>query len=119
MNKQLLKDALGWGFGLWLIGYVLGFIFFFIVSPSLIGWFVTPLGVIITLWVLLKKVKGGTLGYYLALAVVWTAIAIAFDYVFMVKMLNPAGGYYKADIYLYYALTFVLPLAVFWWKKRK
>ena len=119
MNKQLLKDALGWGFGLWFIGYVLGFIFFFIVSPSLIGWFVTPLGVIITLWVLLKKVKGETLGYYFTLAITWTIIAIAFDYVFMVKMLNPVGGYYKLDIYLYYALTFALPLVVFWWKKRK
>lgn len=57
MDKQLLKDALGWGFVLWLIGYALGFVVFFIVPPSVIGWVIMPIGIIITLWVLLKKNK--------------------------------------------------------------
>ena len=48
MNKQLLKDTLGWGFALWLIGYVLGFILFFILPVSLMGWVIMPIGVIIT-----------------------------------------------------------------------
>ncbi len=116
MNKKFIKDALGWGLGLWLIGYILGFVLFFIVPASMIGWVITPIGVAITLGVLLKKVKGDSFGYYLKLALVWILIAVVFDYLFIVKTLNPTDGYYKIDVYLYYALTFVLPLAVGWKK---
>jgi len=119
MNKQFLKDAFGWGFILWLIGYILGMILFFIVPPAMIGWVITPIGILITLWVLLKKIKGTGFKFYLTLAVVWTLLAIILDYLFIVKMLKPAGGYYKPDVYLYYALTFILPLIVFWFKSKK
>ena len=119
MNKQLLKDSLGWGFVLWLIGYILGIILFFVLPASLIGWFILPVGLIITLWVLLNKVKGDKLQYYLILAAVWTVIAVILDYFFIVKMLNPADGYYKLDVYLYYALTLITPLVIGWWKKTK
>ncbi len=119
INRQLLKESFGWGFILWLIGYVIGIVLFFIVPPSLIGWVALPIGLIITLWVLLKKVKGDTLQYYLILGAVWTVIAVVFDYLFIVKVFNPADGYYKLDVYLYYALTFVLPPTIGWWKKTK
>lgn len=118
-NKQLVKNSLGWGFVLWLIGYVLSFILFFVVPPSLIGWVIAPIGTAITLWVLFKKIKSEDFMHYLALAVVWTVIAVVLDYFFIVKALNPADGYYKPAVYLYYALTFVLPLLVGWWKKSK
>ena len=117
MNKQILKDAFGWGFIIWLIGYVLGFIFFAFVPPAMIGWVIMPIGIIITLWVLLKKVKIESLKDSLRLAIVWTLIAVVFDYFFLLKMLKPADGYYKLDVYLYYVLTFVLPLLVGWYKK--
>ncbi|MCL4418948.1 hypothetical protein M1146_02470 [Patescibacteria group bacterium] len=116
MNRQLLKDTLGWGFLLWLIGYILGIVLFMVVPPMLLGWIIMPVGIVITLWVLLKKIKAGSLNYYLLLAVVWTLIAVVFDYFFLVKIFKPAGGYYKLDVYLYYILTFVLPLAVGWYK---
>jgi hypothetical protein len=118
MNKNLLKDSLGWGFTLWLIGYVLGIILFFVVRPSLIGWVIMPVGVIITFWVLFKKVKSKDFRYYVILAVFWTVIAVAFDYLFIVKALKPADGYYKPDVYLYYILTFISPLVVGLWKKQ-
>ena len=117
MNKQFLKDSLGWGFVLWLIGYALGMILFFIVPPSMLGWVIMPIGIVITLWVLLKKVKENSFQHYLTLAIVWTVIAVVFDYLFIVKALKPADGYYKLDVYLYYALTFVLPLIIGWRKK--
>lgn len=117
MNRQLLKDALGWGFILWLIGYALGMILFSIVPISMIGWVIMPIGIVIILWVLIKKIKSKTFNYYLLLAVAWTAIAAVFDYLFLVQALKPADGYYKLDVYLYYALTFVLPLIVGWRKK--
>ena len=118
MKKQIIKDTLGWGFILWLIGYILGIALFAVVPPSLIGWVITPIGILLTLWVLFKKTKYDSFRYYLLIAVVWTLIAIIFDYFFLVKLFKPADGYYKLDVYLYYALTFILPLIVGWAKKK-
>ena len=112
LQKQFLKDLLGWGIILWSIGYVLGIILFMIVPPSVLGWVLMPIGILITLWVLLKKVKGDTFGYYVILAIVWTFIAILLDYLLIVKVFAPADGYYKVDVYLYYIFTFMLPLVV-------
>ena len=48
MTAQLLKDSLGWGFVLWLVGYVLGLALFFALPPSLIGWAIMPVGIALT-----------------------------------------------------------------------
>lgn len=117
MTKQFYKDAFGWGFILWLIGYTLGIALFKVVPPSLLGWVIMPIGTIITLWVLLKKVKADSFQYYTLLAIIWALIAIIFDYFFLVRIFKPVGGYYKLDVYLYYALTFVLPFLVGWRKR--
>ncbi len=119
MNRPILKDALGWGFILWLIGYGLGIMLFMVVPPSLIGWIIAPIGVAITLWVLFKKVSGNTLGYYIFIGIAWVFIAVVCDYFFLYKAFNPADGYYKFDVYLYYVLTLILPVAVGWWKTRE
>jgi hypothetical protein len=119
MSKQLLKDSLGWGFILWLIGYVLGIVLIFVLPSSIIGWVIMPIGILITVGVLLKMVKSDDFLYYLKLAIVWTVIAVVFDYLFIVKAFNPADGYYKLDVYLYYALTFIIPLIIGWWNKSK
>jgi hypothetical protein len=116
MKKQFYINAFGWGFVLWLIGYLLGMILFFVVPQDLIGWVILPIGIIITLWVLFKKIKGDSINYYLYLAITWTLIAIVFDYLFIIKALN-AEGYYKPDVYLYYVLTFILPFAAYLHKK--
>ena len=112
MNTRLLKDALGWGIVLWLVGYVLGMLLFAVVPPSAIGWIILPIGVGVTLWVLLHRVAIDSLRHYLVVAVAWTAIAVVFDYLFIVKALHPADGYYKLDVYVYYVLTFLLPAVV-------
>jgi hypothetical protein len=119
MTKQFYKDAFGWGFVLWLIGYLLGIILFFIAPVSMIGWIIMPIGIIIALWVLLKKTKGDSLQYYLFLGIIWMLIAIVFDYFLLVKTFNPEDGYYKLDVYLYYTLTFVLPILVGWRKNKQ
>ena len=119
MNKQFFKDAFIWGIVLWLIGYLIGIVLFPIVPHSMIGWVIMPIGIIITLWVLFKKIKPSSLQYYLLLAIVWTLIAITFDYLFLVKVFKPTDGYYKLDVYLYYSLTFILPLVVGWRKTLK
>lgn len=119
LNKQLVKESFGWGFVLWFIGYILGFVLFFALPPSLIGWVIMPIGIMITFWVLFKKVKSENLRHYLILAVIWTVIAVVLDYLFIVKLLKPADGYYKLDVYFYYVLTFALPLIVYRWKNSK
>ncbi len=89
------------------------------VPTTILGWIIMPIGTAITLWVLIKKVKADSLQYYLLLAVIWTLLAIVFDYFFLVKVFKPADGYYKLDVYLYYVLTFVLPLVIGWNKKTQ
>lgn len=114
MNKQFYKDALGWGFVLWLIGYILGIVLFAFVPPAAIGWVIMPIGTVVTLWVLVRKVNSESLQHYVLLATSWALLAILLDYFFLVKVFHPADGYYKLDVYLYYILTFILPLVVSW-----
>ena len=87
MTKQFYKDAFGWGFLLWLIGYALGIVLFKAVPQNLLGWVIMPIGIIITLWVLFRKVKADSFQYYALLAVVWVLIAIVFDYLEMTERL--------------------------------
>ncbi len=118
MRKTFYQDALGWGIALWLIGYVLGIVLFFLVPPALIGWVLTPIGTFIAFWVLWKKVQGGTMRYYASLSLIWTFLAIVLDYFLLVSVFKPADGYYKLDVYIYYTLTFLLPLVVGFYKTR-
>lgn len=57
MVKQFLKNSFGWGFLLWLVGYGLRIVFFSLVPPHLIGWTITPIGSISTLYVLIKHLN--------------------------------------------------------------
>ncbi|HVP96376.1 hypothetical protein [Methanoregula sp.] len=118
MDKQVLIDTIGWGLALWLIGYLLGILLFFALPASLIGWAILPVGVIITLWVLLFRIRGAGIRYYALLAVTWAALAVLCDYLFIVLLFQPAGGYYKPDVYIYYLLMVILPLAAGLWKGR-
>lgn len=117
MKKQFFKDAFGWGFLLWLIGYALGMMLFAVVPVNLIGWVIMPIGTAITWWVLLKKIKADQFAYFVKLAVVWLLIAVIFDYLFLVKAFKVVG-YYKPSVYLYYVLTVLLPLVAGWKKKK-
>lgn len=117
MNTQLVKEGLLWGVVLWLIGYVLGFVLFAFVSVSMIGWLVSPIGIVITVWVLIKRIHGVSASYYLYLGAMWALIAIVLDYFLLVQLLKPADGYYKLDVYLYYLLTLLLPVIVYRFKK--
>lgn len=89
-----------------------------IVPQSMIGWFVMPIGIVITILVLFKKIKSNSFEYYLGLAFIWALIAIILDYIFIVKALN-SSEYYKLDVYFYYIITLILPIAVGWKKAIK
>jgi hypothetical protein len=119
MRKQFLKDIFIWGIVIWFMGYILGIVLFPFVSPLFIGWIIMPIGILITIWVLLKKVTVDSLNNYIILAVIWMFIAIIFDYLFLVRVFKPVDGYYKLDVYLYYAITFILPLTIGYIKSKK
>ena len=116
-NIKIFLNTLLWGFGLWLVGYILGFVFFAFVPKGQIGWYVMPLGIALTLWVLFKKIKREKFTCYIGLGAIWAIMAVVLDYIFIVKLLNGAD-YYKVDVYLYYALTLILPIAVGWYKLK-
>ncbi|MGA3292220.1 MAG: hypothetical protein ABSC49_03705 [Candidatus Microgenomates bacterium] len=118
MKKGFWKYGVGWGIGLWFIGYVLGIVLFAIVPQNMIGWVITPIGILITLWVLIKIVKLESFKDYALLGVIWAIIAVVFDYIFIV-LLFKSTGYYKLDVYVYYALTLVLPLLIGFYKLRE
>jgi hypothetical protein len=118
MDKELLKDSFGWGFVLWLIGYILGIVLFFALPVPLIGWVILPVGVVVTLWVLMARVRSNRFAHFVVIAAVWTVLAVVLDYFLIVKAFHPPDGYYKVDVYLYYALTLAMPLAVGWWRRQ-
>lgn len=111
-------DSLGWGIIIWLIGYVLGIALFSFVPTAMIGWVIAPIGFLVTLWVAFRRVQREGLGYYFLVAVIWTVLAVVLDYFLLVQLFKPADGYYKLDVYLYYSLTFLIPLGVGWWLNR-
>lgn len=114
-NKQKMISTFGWGFVLWLVGYIAGIVLFMLVPENMIGWIITPFATIFTLWVLFKRIKRSELMCYFGLGLVWTVMAIVLDYFFIVKLFQ-SDSYYKPDIFLYYTLTFTLPLIVGYWK---
>ncbi len=117
-KKKIFLNTVFWGFALWLFGYILGFVFFALVPKDVLGWYIMPFGLAAILWVLFKKIKREEQMCYFGLGLIWTIMAIVLDYLFIVKLLNSVG-YYKLDVYLYYILTFVLPIVVGWYKFNK
>lgn len=111
-NTSPMRAMFGWGFALWLFGYLLGFLFYPLVPVAMIGWCVTPFGLAAVCFVLWKWIRAGSLRDGLMVGAVWCAIAIVCDHVFIVKLLDPPDGYYKLDVYIYYAVTLALPVIV-------
>lgn len=114
---KILKNNLFWGFVLWLIGWALGVVLFMTPLKPIMGWVITPIGVLVTLWVLFKKIEREELMCYFGVGVIWTIVAVVLDYLFNVKLFGIVG-YYKLDIFVYYALTFLLPVCVGFYKMK-
>ncbi|MEW6721871.1 MAG: hypothetical protein AB1324_01265 [Candidatus Micrarchaeota archaeon] len=109
---------LGWGLALWLLGYALGIAFFFLLPPSIFGWAVMLIATPVTVFVALKKIEARSVREYLPVALLWTAMAVILDYIFIVILLG-SPDYYKPDVLVYYALTFLIPIASGFWKSRR
>ncbi len=49
--------------------------------------------------------------YYAGVGLAWVLIAVVFDFLFIV-LLFQATTYYQPDVFLYYVLTFLIPVGV-------
>jgi len=110
--KQWIKDTAGLGTGLWLIGYLASLALFFSPFAGSMGWILlvvcTPLTIVITWWWF--KGRDLALPYYAEVGIAWTVLAVVLDYLFIVWMLQ--ATYYGADVFVYYALTFLIPVGI-------
>jgi hypothetical protein len=111
--KQWIKDTAGLGVVLWLIGYLASLVLFFSPYAGIMGWILlavfTPVTIAVTWWWFRQRERL-PLQYYACVGVAWTLIAIVLDYLFIVLMFQ--ATYYESDVFVYYAVTFLIPVGV-------
>jgi hypothetical protein len=111
--KQWIIDTAGLGTALWLIGYLASLVLFFSPYAGIMGWILlavfTPVTIVIAWWWFRKRAPL-SLQYYAGVGVAWVMIAVVLDYLFIVLMFQAA--YYGPDVFVYYAVTFLIPLGV-------
>jgi len=110
--QQWIKDTAGLGTFFWLLGYVTSLALFFSPYAAQMGWILiavfTPVTIAITWWWF--KGRDLPLPYFVKTGIAWVAIAIVLDYLFIVLLF--AATYYGIDVFIYYALTFFIPVGV-------
>lgn len=111
--KTRFVDTLLFGSAIWVLGYVASIILYSFVPNSLLGWILFVIFTPLTIYIAYLRFNGRkeTVAYYSVVALVWVVLAIVFDYVFIVKAFN-TQSYYKADVFVYYLTTFIVPLVV-------
>ena len=111
VNRERIFDTVGLGFILWLAGYLTSFLLYFYVPHGILGWILfvvfTPITIYIAYWRFHRRSL--SMEYFFKVAAVWTLLAIAFDYLFIVMLFN-SQNYYQADVLLYYLTIFLIPL---------
>ena len=111
--QQWIKDTAVLGTGLWLIGYLASLVLFFTPFAGIMGWILlvifTPVTIAVTWWWFRQR-QGLPLEYYAKVGIVWVLIAVVFDYLFIVRLFQ--ATYYEADVFVYYGLTFLIPVGV-------
>ena len=113
--KTKLVDALGLGIGLWLIGYIASLLLYFLIPASLLGWVLFVIFTPVSLYLAYLRFRKRTedMKYYLKIALAWALTAIILDYLFIVVAFH-SQGYYKPDVFVYYATTLLVPLLIGW-----
>ena len=112
--QQLVKDTAVLGTALWLIGYFASLVLFFTPYAGVMGWILitvfTPVTFVIA-WVWFRKRRSLPLQYFAGVGVAWMLIAIVLDFLFIVLLFR-ASNYYQIDVFVYYAVTFLIPVCV-------
>ena len=111
--KQWIIDTAGLGTALWLIGYLASLALFFTPFSGIMGWILlaifTPVTIAVTAWWFRQRERL-PLPYFAGVGVAWTLIAIVLDYLFIVLLFQ--ATYYGPDVFVYYAVTFLIPVGV-------
>ena len=112
LTKKLI-DPFGFGVIIWTIGFALTIVFFMVVPADMLSLFVVPILFAVTIFIAYKRLKGygASSLYFLFVAVTWTVITIAFDYIFLVEGSN-VETYYDWSTYLSYFVAFLIPLVI-------
>ena len=110
--KEWIKDICGLGIFFWLIGYLVSLALFFSPYADIMGWIITPVFTPITIAItwLWFRARNLVFTYYIGVGIGWTLIAVILDYIFIVQLFQ--ATYYGFDVFLYYALTFLIPAGV-------
>ncbi|MDD1712581.1 MAG: hypothetical protein LUQ69_05370 [Methanoregulaceae archaeon] len=110
--KEWIKDTVVLGTVFWLFGYLISIVLFFTPFAGFMGWIITavftPVIIVITWWWF--RARNLSLTYYAVVGTVWTVIAVVLDYLFIVQLFQTS--YYGMDVFVYYTLTFLIPLGV-------
>ncbi len=110
--RQWVKDTVGLGTGLWLLGYLVSLALFFTPFAAIMGWVITavftPVTIAITWWWF--RARDLPLGYYAGVGAAWTVIAVVLDHLLIVRLFN--ADYYAPDVAVYYVLTFLIPVGI-------
>jgi hypothetical protein len=110
--KQWIKDTAGLGILFWMFGYLASMLLFFSPFASIMGWIITavftPFTIAITWWWF--RARNLAITYYAIVGLSWTVIAVVLDYLFIVRLFQ--ATYYGPDVFVYYALTFLIPVGV-------
>ncbi len=111
--KTRIADTLLLGSAIWLLGYIISIVLYGFVPSSLLGWVLFVLLTPVTIYIayLRFKKRKETLAYYAMVALVWVVLAMILDYLFIVMAFNNQS-YYKADVFVYYLVTFLVPFVV-------
>jgi len=110
--KQILKDTAGLGIVLWLVGYLASLALFVSPYAAIMGLILlvvcTPVTIAVAWWWF--KARDLALSYYAGVGAAWAVIAVVLDYLFIVLLFQ--ATYYGFDVFVYYALTFLIPVGV-------
>jgi hypothetical protein len=112
--QQILKDTAGLGTILWLIGYLTSMALYFSPFSYSLGWIILVIFTPFTIWVTWWWFRPGErhpLQYYAEVGAAWALIAVVLDYLFIVLLFH-SPHYYALDVYIYYALMFLIPVGV-------
>ena len=111
--KQWIKDTAGLGTGLWVIGYLASLVLVFTPFAGIMGWILfaifTPATVAIAWWWFRQR-EALPVQYYAGVGAAWVLIAVVLDYLFIVLLFQ--ATYYGPDVFVYYVVTFLIPVGV-------
>jgi hypothetical protein len=118
--KSRLIDIFVFGIMLWLMGYIASIILYSFVPINILGWILCIIFTPITLIIAYFRFRNRKLKLfcYFMTGVFWALIAVTLDYFFIVKLFNSVD-YYKLDVFVYYAITFLIPLVIGLSKRNK